>query len=321
MKQTIERYDNGERKSIKMRISDFHSIQLHLETPDALKQSSAASKSCMHTMFIKKHEPLQDEIMELDGDGGDIGDHLSDRTLFIMHPPFTSSLAAFKAQLSQKILRCPIGNVDVRNLQKSASGYVTSDLVLLVELDGDSVNADQVLDLLKNNKSHKWSARFVDFETEVDDEDEVAVELGLDRYLAEYRQQRPDSQEYQHLIDDQMMQYDQEVADRYNDIKERRNVVDEDGWVLVTRAGRRNTNTDGKVSVTAAKPQDIAHMLERKKQRAAEKLKKMDHRLPSLYDFKERETKLDKLAELRRKFEHDKQRIATMKANRKFKPY
>ncbi len=40
-----------------------------------------------------------------------------------------------------------------------------------------------------------------------------------------------------------------------------------------------------------------------------------------LYPFQMRETQRERLAELRKKFQEDKKRVAIMKAQRKFKPF
>lgn len=45
------------------------------------------------------------------------------------------------------------------------------------------------------------------------------------------------------------------------------------------------------------------------------------HELKNFYRFQIREEKVKKLDELRKKFEHDKEKIAVMKAQRKFKPF
>lgn len=52
-----------------------------------------------------------------------------------------------------------------------------------------------------------------------------------------------------------------------------------------------------------------------------EKQKQKDKKLINFYSFQMRETKMEHLTQLRRKFENDKKRIATMRAARKFKPY
>ncbi|KAJ3280214.1 Ribosomal RNA-processing protein 7 A, partial [Borealophlyctis nickersoniae] len=90
-----------------------------------------------------------------------------------------------------------------------------------------------------------------------------------------------------------------------------RNVPDEDGFVLVTRArGRRNTNADASgATVTAARPEEVKKLKPKKKE------------LVDFYRFQMRESKRNQLADLRRKFEEDKKKIAALKANRRFKPY
>ena len=49
--------------------------------------------------------------------------------------------------------------------------------------------------------------------------------------------------------------------------------------------------------------------------------KKKKDVLNDFYSFQSRETKRDRLVKLREQFEDDKNRIAKMKAERKFKPY
>ena len=56
------------------------------------------------------------------------------------------------------------------------------------------------------------------------------------------------------------------------------------------------------------------------KQRSRKK-KKQQLELKNFYRFQIRQEKVEKLEELRRKFEEDKQRVAMMKESRKFKPF
>lgn len=51
-----------------------------------------------------------------------------------------------------------------------------------------------------------------------------------------------------------------------------------------------------------------------------EKAKDSKMKLDNFYAFQAKRTKLDKLQELRRKFEEDKRKVALMKAQRKFRP-
>ncbi|CAG8817060.1 25808_t:CDS:2, partial [Dentiscutata erythropus] len=74
-------------------------------------------------------------------------------------------------------------------------------------------------------------------------------------------------------------------------------------------AGKRNANTDGTITVTAAKPEEIKN------------LKPKNKELPDFYRFQMRESKRNKHVELRKKFEEDKKKIERLKAARRFKPY
>jgi len=84
----------------------------------------------------------------------------------------------------------------------------------------------------------------------------------------------------------------------------RRNEVDEDGFMLVSRKRQVRHAT--------------MHANERKKKK---KKKKAEKELSNFYQFQIREKKRDQLATLREKFEADKRRIEQLKASRKFRPY
>ena len=71
---------------------------------------------------------------------------------------------------------------------------------------------------------------------------------------------------------------------------------DKDGWVMVTRKNPKPI-------------QGKRHRQKRKKE------------LLNFYQFQLRESKRQHIAELRRKFEEDKQKVAEMKSKRKFRPY
>lgn len=51
------------------------------------------------------------------------------------------------------------------------------------------------------------------------------------------------------------------------------------------------------------------------------KKKKKKPQLLMLYAFQQRESQRERIAELRRKFQEDQQRVAAMRAERKFKPF
>lgn len=61
----------------------------------------------------------------------------------------------------------------------------------------------------------------------------------------------------------------------------RHNVMDEDGFTLVTRAGSKGQNSDGVISITAAKAEDVKNLKPKKKE------------LQDFYRFQMREAKRD----------------------------
>lgn len=89
--------------------------------------------------------------------------------------------------------------------------------------------------------------------------------------------------------------------------KEEEGVPDEEGWVKVTRRGRR--------PVLPRTEAASLRVLEKEKRKRARK------ELLNFYAWQHRETKMEHLAQLRKKFEEDKQRIELMRAQRKFRPY
>uniref|UniRef100_A0A3B4A401 RRM domain-containing protein n=1 Tax=Periophthalmus magnuspinnatus TaxID=409849 RepID=A0A3B4A401_9GOBI len=90
--------------------------------------------------------------------------------------------------------------------------------------------------------------------------------------------------------------------------KEEQQQEDEDGWVKVTRGHK------------GAKARPHSEMANQRTL-AKEMKKKKRKELMNFYTWQHRNTQKEHIAELRKKFEEDKQRIALLRAQRKFKPY
>ncbi|RGB31141.1 ribosomal RNA-processing protein 7-domain-containing protein [Rhizophagus diaphanus] len=133
--------------------------------------------------------------------------------------------------------------------------------------------------------------------------------LGLSRWLQDYRLHRPGQIKLQEEVDEYMRKFEEAELERHKALEAKLNQPDEDGFIMVTRVGRRSANTDGTITVTAAKPEEIKN------------LKPKNKELTDFYRFQMRETKRNKLIDLRKKFEEDKEKIAKLKAARRFKPY
>ncbi|CAG8448546.1 2095_t:CDS:2 [Ambispora leptoticha] len=133
--------------------------------------------------------------------------------------------------------------------------------------------------------------------------------LGLEKWIQEYKLLRKSPDILQAEVDKFMLEYEEAEKERQRKLAANLNKPDEDGFILVTRTARRNINTDGGIAVTAAKAEDIKNLKPKKRE------------LTDFYRFQLRETKRNKLIELRKKFEQDKQKIAQLKAARRFTPY
>ena len=113
---------------------------------------------------------------------------------------------------------------------------------------------------------------------------------------------------FQKDLDDYMIQYDVKKADEDAKLKETSEEADEDGWVTVTSKSKKS----------ARKPNNNNNS---DRSRAKAKAVGKNKELLNFYKFQKKEKKEDLIQNLRDKFEEDKKRVASMKAERKFKPY
>ncbi|CAI5785885.1 RNA-processing 7 homolog A [Podarcis lilfordi] len=133
------------------------------------------------------------------------------------------------------------------------------------------------------------------------------VQTGIHKWIARYAASVVDPAELKTEVDAFMQAYDKKVAKEEAKAEKEDGIPDEEGWVKVTRKGRR----PGLPRTEAAN----LRALEREKRKRARK------ELLNFYAWQHRETKREHIAQLRRKFEEDKQKIALLRAQRKFRPY
>ncbi|KAF9355894.1 Ribosomal RNA-processing protein 7 [Mortierella sp. NVP85] len=133
--------------------------------------------------------------------------------------------------------------------------------------------------------------------------------LGVAKWIGEYSRMRPEHSDLQARVDEYMDKFERSEYEAQQAAQARLNVMDEDGFTVVTSAGNKGYNTDGVIRIQAIKAEE------------AKKIKPKKKELQDFYRFQMREAKRDKLVELRRKFEEDKVRIEALKVNRRFKPY
>jgi hypothetical protein len=131
---------------------------------------------------------------------------------------------------------------------------------------------------------------------------------GLKAWVNAHKAQKPGNVELQRQLDEWMEDYEAE--------EERRKMsamaaMEEDGWTVVQRhKGRKKNTSESGVTVGAVAAAAATA-------RAAKK-RPVEH--TDFYRFQQREKRRNDLLDLRERFEMDKQRLAELKAVRKFKP-
>ncbi|XP_024289088.1 ribosomal RNA-processing protein 7 homolog A isoform X2 [Oncorhynchus tshawytscha] len=136
------------------------------------------------------------------------------------------------------------------------------------------------------------------------------VWTGLQKWIHQYKQSFAQPDKLQEAVDTFMQDYDtrkEQEAERQKEEAEEQ-LEDEEGWVKVTR-GKSGTKTRPHSEVSNQK----ALQKESRKRKRKE--------LMNFYTWQHRNTQKEHIAELRKKFEEDKQRIALLRAQRKFRPY
>lgn len=115
--------------------------------------------------------------------------------------------------------------------------------------------------------------------------------------------------ELQEEVNQYLAEYDIKQEEEKRRAKEMENVPDEEGWITVSRHGKKPVLPDDHVH-----DQLLLSKAQKKKNKSGTDL-------DNFYAFQAQEGKMTKLTELKQKFEEDKKRISQMKAARKFKPY
>nr|XP_002121115.1 ribosomal RNA-processing protein 7 homolog A-like [Ciona intestinalis] len=130
---------------------------------------------------------------------------------------------------------------------------------------------------------------------------------GLKKWCLDYIYEQPDPKKLKLEVDEYMTKYDAKVKQEQEEEIENDGIPDDEGWVKVSSRGR-----NAGVSRTETN---------QKKSKRKEKKKRKQNEMFSIYKYQVRESKRQKIAELREKFEEDKLRIQAMKEARKFRPF
>ncbi|XP_043091699.1 ribosomal RNA-processing protein 7 homolog A [Puntigrus tetrazona] len=136
------------------------------------------------------------------------------------------------------------------------------------------------------------------------------LRTGIHKWIQQYSDSLFRASSLQQDVDEFMKDYDtqkKKEAERQKQEAEQQQ-EDEEGWVKVTKGSR---------GVKVRPHSETAN--ERTLQK--EQGKKERKELLNFYTWQHRNTQKEHIAELRKKFEEDKQRIAVLRAQRKFRPY
>ena len=133
---------------------------------------------------------------------------------------------------------------------------------------------------------------------------EVDVEtekVGMGKWCMQYMETRVAASQLKAAADKYMESFDRKESER-NERLRKLQEADEEGWVTVVPKGKKRLAGEKSVSQRVRR-------------------KKKNKELLNFYSFQLRETRREQIAQLRKKFEEDKQKVLSMKAKRKFKPF
>ncbi|KAM7372362.1 hypothetical protein PAMP_009536 [Pampus punctatissimus] len=248
-----------------------------------------------HKLYIKEHKVRAEKSSH----------RPLDRTLFVLNVPPYCSEDVVKQLFSQ--YGC-VQSVELRDHPGSVhqSGPHLSKLFrptekqcfkvgYIVFQDSSSVTAA---------KSHPHNVPLI-VSTE-----QQPVRTGVQKWIQQYKESFIQPDKLQIKVDSFMVVYDkrkEEEVERQKKEAEQQQ-EDEEGWVKVTKGPKG----------TKARPHSEAA---NKRTLHKEMMKKKRKELMNFYTWQHRNTQKEHIAELRKKFEEDKQRIALLRAQRKFKPY
>merc|ERR1712131_21150 len=251
--------------------------------------------SAQHKVWVKEHKVRTEKTTK----------RPFDRTLFALNIPPYCSEDTVKEIFSQF---GPVQSVELRDKPGSSedSGPKLAHYFRPAQKQGFKVGyiVFQNSSSIAAAKSHPHDTPLL-ISTE-----ERPVITGVNRWIQKYRDSFIQSDKLQEAVDSFMQDYDkrkEEEAERQKKEQEQQE-ADEEGWVKVTKGSRG----------AKARPHSEAA---NKRTLLKESRKKQRKELINFYSWQHRNTQKEHVAELRKKFEEDKQRIALLRAQRKFKPY
>ncbi|KAM5147877.1 ribosomal RNA-processing protein 7 homolog A [Mantella aurantiaca] len=256
----------------------------------AIPVKFSAEQNSQHYLYAKEHKVR----------GQTEKTPLQDRTLFVINIPAYCT----ESHLSALFSCC--GHVEsVEMLGKPSPS--TKDPAVSKYFNPNVLKGYKVAYVVFKNTSGLREFNSVKFTTPLvlSGEDSV-LKTGIQGWVEGYEMSLINVAELQAEVEEYMQKHDKKVTEKEEQAKED-GEPDEEGWVTVTRKGR---------NPGLARTEAMNNCVTEK-----EKKKRAQKELLNFYAWQNRHNKKEQLAELHRKFEEDKQKIAIMRAQRKFRPY
>ncbi|KAM4531150.1 ribosomal RNA-processing protein 7 homolog A [Odontesthes bonariensis] len=247
-----------------------------------------------HSMYVKEHKVRAEKGSR----------RPLDRTLFVLNIPPYCSEGVVKDLFSQF---GSVESVELRHHPGSSqeSGPRLSRFFRPAEKQGFKVGyiVFQNSSSLPAVKSHPHDVPLVVCS------EQRPVATGVQKWIQQYTESFIHPEKLQQIVDTFMQGYDkrkEEEAERQKQETEQQQ--EEEGWVKVSRGHK---GAKARPRSEAANQRTLQKEIRKKKRKE----------LMNFYTWQHRNTQKENIAELRKKFEEDKQRIALLRAQRKFKPY
>ncbi|XP_008328540.1 ribosomal RNA-processing protein 7 homolog A [Cynoglossus semilaevis] len=248
-----------------------------------------------HNLYVKEHKVRAEKSSH----------RPLDRTLFVLNIPPYCSEAVVKELFSQ--FGC-VQSVELKDHPGSSeeSGPKLSKFFKQAENKGFKVG---YIVFKKPSSVNAAKSHPVDVPLIVSTE-EHPVKTGVQKWIQEYRDSFIEPDNLQQIVDSFMVDYDKrkKEEEEQQSKEAEQQQEDEDGWVKVTRG---NKATKARPHTEAANQRTLHRELKKREKKE----------LLNFYTWQHKNTQKEHIAELRKKFEEDKQRIALLRAQRKFKPY
>ncbi|XP_061740746.1 ribosomal RNA-processing protein 7 homolog A-like [Nerophis ophidion] len=153
-------------------------------------------------------------------------------------------------------------------------------------------------------KSHPFDVPLVVCSTQ------PGVKTGVRKWIQQYKNNLVQPDRLQHVVDNLMKNFDlkKEREEEQQKLEAEQQEEDQGGWVKVTKGPK------------GAKARPYSEAADERTLRK-ERRKKKRKELLNFYAWQHKNTQKEHIAELRKKFEEDKQKIALLRAQRKFRPY